>query len=345
MGEVKLSLPKFLQVFTSNDVPMAKAMVVAGKLYKDCNTSNKLSELNDGKLIAYGIDDKEMRNMVLSALKKSGYSSRKRKAVTDTISNPEAGPSSLNARKRKRSEVTNEFLPSVDTPAVQEYEFNEVLDEQALQSRSTVVNRAPLMTAWSFLVAQRLGFGLEEALSIASVYTELNAISKGVSIGVFKKSDRRATEASLGGTQPFVELMGRRPLYRSQNSQWRALSNDEPVDPGVAFGYISRALRQNTPYILGALRLLVESYSVQEINKIAWSLYADFRPDVTGWGDRGQVRCETILALRKHPASPVSVEDLSADEEPVQKRPRGLTLEEYEAALDQDPSLYDDIVD
>lgn len=30
----------------------------------------------------------------------------------------------------------------------------------------TVINRAPIMTVWSFVVAERLGFQREEALSI-----------------------------------------------------------------------------------------------------------------------------------------------------------------------------------
>ena len=35
-----------------------------------------------------------------------------------------------------------------------------------LKSKFTVVNRAPIMMAWSFVVAERLGFQREEALSI-----------------------------------------------------------------------------------------------------------------------------------------------------------------------------------
>jgi hypothetical protein len=37
---------------------------------------------------------------------------------------------------------------------------------QVLQLKSTVVNRAPVMTAWATIVAERLGFRREEALSI-----------------------------------------------------------------------------------------------------------------------------------------------------------------------------------
>lgn len=85
------------------------------------------------------------------------------------------------------------------------------------------------MTAWSFIVAERLGFQREEALSIgecsvihhglqlakssfreATVYTEMNAISKGVSLGIYDRGKGKGVEATKGGTQPYVDLMGRR---------------------------------------------------------------------------------------------------------------------------------------
>ncbi|KAJ6628697.1 hypothetical protein B0H10DRAFT_1940108 [Mycena sp. CBHHK59/15] len=345
---------------------MAKAMTFAGKIYKNYNTPAKLSQVDEVKLLAAGIEDKDSRKMILAALRKAGYG-----AKADRSNQSQAGPSNLGRpmtaveivttptkRKRKRTDDVNEFL-SVPKDESSEYgnlEFNELLDEDILRTKSTVVNRAPLMTAWSTLVAERLGFQREEALSIASVYTELNAISKGVALGVFKEGKERGMEASKGGSQPYVELMGRRPLFQTQNSQWRALSNGTAVPPSTAFSYISRALRQTTPHIMGALRLLVESFTPQEINAKAWGLYAEFRPDVKGWGERSEVKCETILALRKktknvEPTKKAVVairienngglkEEGDLNPEPPQKKIRSLTLEEYEAALDQDTTFY-----
>jgi hypothetical protein len=57
-----------------------------------------------------------------------------------------------------------------------------------------------------------------------------------------------------------------------------------------------------TPAVLGAMRLLAESYNDPvELNRVGFALYADFRPDVSGWGKRGELRCETLLGLRKGP--------------------------------------------
>lgn len=44
----------------------------------------------------------------------------------------------------------------------------------------------------------------------ASVYTEMNAITKGVSLGIFDKSKGKGVEAAQRGSQPYVDLMGRR---------------------------------------------------------------------------------------------------------------------------------------
>ncbi|KAG2156137.1 hypothetical protein DEU56DRAFT_765719 [Suillus clintonianus] len=387
----KLTLPAFLKILTSNDVPVPKAMAVASKAYKESNTINLLAQLTDTKLKVLGVEDKETRKLVLAAIRKAGYTTQppssgtKQKQKSDKSrgldEQPVAGPSEprvANAvqvvttpvkRKRKWDDDLNELLPdgpSDEAAAYGSLEFNEVLDEAVLKTKSTIVNRAPLMTAWATVVAERLGFEREEALSIASVYTEMNAISKGVSIGLFDKTRKKEIEPIKDSTQPYVDLLGRRPLYQTQNETWRALDNTSPALPSTAFSYISRSFRQTTPYVIGALRLLAESFPPPELNNKGFGLYAEFRPDVDGWGKRGEVRCERILSLRKKDKTTVAEtsatggvvklepnRDLKADEGaggiqsgtlegPEHKKARTMTLEEYEAALDQDDT-FDDV--
>jgi hypothetical protein len=84
---------------------------------------------------------------------------------------PTPSPSPLKKRKRgtASSSVENELLPG---PAPDEgavlgsLDFHEVLNEDALRLKSAIVNRAPVMMAWACVVAERLGFSREEALSI-----------------------------------------------------------------------------------------------------------------------------------------------------------------------------------
>lgn len=155
------------------------------------------------------------------------------------------------------------------------------------------------------------------------------------------------------------------PLYQTATAQWHALSNGSPVAPTAAFSYITRALRQTAPHIVGALRLLAASYSPAELNKKGFALYAEFRPQSEGWGQQGDVRCSTILGLRKaceegsdeagtgagdaHNLVKVeSTEDPEGlvgrpQEEPTPKKPKQEAPEqdEYDAALDDD-ALFND---
>jgi len=73
-------------------------------------------------------------------------------------------------QKRKRSTLDDE-LPDrppeeVESAKYGNFDFKEILDEDVLKVKSSVINRAPVMTAWAMIVAERLGFEREEALSI-----------------------------------------------------------------------------------------------------------------------------------------------------------------------------------
>ncbi|KAH9062688.1 hypothetical protein EDB87DRAFT_1673687 [Lactarius vividus] len=330
----KLSLQAFLQVLTSKGLPVSRAMTAAGKIYKEFNTPAHLGELTDSKLTSLGVSDKDDRGLVLSALNAAGFRAiaitnakqreAKKRHTADAIatsaqdeetSTPHGEPSmALPPKKRRKRDAAsrlerNEFLPGPppdEGATLGSLDFHELLDRDALKHKSAVVNRAPVMMAWACVVAERLGFSREEALSIASVYTEMNAISKGVSIGVYdKKREADLKTAHAGGTQPYVDLLGRRvPLYRNASGAWRAFTTEDSDGSGsasgAAYGYITRALRQTAPAVLGAMRLLAESYNdPMELNRVGFALYADFRPEVTGWGKRGELKCEAILALRR----------------------------------------------
>lgn len=49
----------------------------------------------------------------------------------------------------------------------------------------------------------------------ATVYTEMNAISKGVSLGIYDTGKGKGVEAARGGLQPYVDLMGRRSVFHN----------------------------------------------------------------------------------------------------------------------------------
>ena len=51
------------------------------------------------------------------------------------------------------------------------------------------INRAPVMTLWAAVVAERLGFDWEEALTLGKAVAGLNAQSKGRRLGIVEASD------------------------------------------------------------------------------------------------------------------------------------------------------------
>ena len=48
------------------------------------------------------------------------------------------------------------------------------------------INRAPVLTLWAAVVAMRLGFDWDEALTLGRAVAGLNAYSKGKALGLFE---------------------------------------------------------------------------------------------------------------------------------------------------------------
>jgi hypothetical protein len=72
------------------------------------------------------------------------------------------------------------------------------LTHQALPDVSITTNRAPLKTAWAYAVARRLGFDVEEALSLAHVYVHIGSLKHALALGnVLNAHDTRDAEEEI----------------------------------------------------------------------------------------------------------------------------------------------------
>jgi hypothetical protein len=167
--------------------------------YKEYGSPSQLALLTDFKLKAAGIEDAADRKLILAAFRKAGFAPKrtalKRKrdeqneesAEKPSSSAAEAGPSSSSQPAAATTQVSYWFIlthqvsvltqnkptsPSkrrrTVTAAGGGLDFNEVVDEDLLKTKYIVVNRAPVMTAWATVVAERLNFKREEALSIGA---------------------------------------------------------------------------------------------------------------------------------------------------------------------------------
>src|SRR5574338_627024 len=69
-----------------------------------------------------------------------------------------------------------------------------------MANRKIKINRAPVLTLWATVVAERLGYGAETALTLGKAVAGLNARSKGRRLGIYeeKSEEAREKEAKLG---------------------------------------------------------------------------------------------------------------------------------------------------
>jgi hypothetical protein len=59
------------------------------------------------------------------------------------------------------------------------------------------------------------------------------------------------------------------PSVVSLHTVWRWASSTQPQ----AYLYITRAFKESTPHVMGALKILADSYEPEELNRIGMHLY------------------------------------------------------------------------
>jgi hypothetical protein len=174
------------------------------------------------------------------------------------------------------------------------------------------VNRAPVLTLWATVVAERLGYDRQTALTLGKAVAGLNAVAKGRRLGLYhetpqaERKQRARARARAGVTS--VELMGRRlPLVRTEEGL-RAVRDRTPQDPAAVERYLEGKLGDSFPAVRAAMVALAKSVPKRELEEQAFALYEQFRPDVPsgerGWGARGELDVARLRAMarRRPPA-------------------------------------------
>jgi hypothetical protein len=111
------------------------------------------------------------------------------------------------------------------------------------------INRAPVLTLWASVVAERLGFKHDEALSLGKAVAGLTAQSKGQWLGIFKptpKELKKVREHERG--EGFrVELLGRALPAMNTNQGVRAVTESKPIDPEGVERYLESKFENALP--------------------------------------------------------------------------------------------------
>ncbi len=174
-----------------------------------------------------------------------------------------------------------------------------------MEDQKIKINRAPVMTLWAAIVAERMGFNWQEALTLGKVVSGLNAQSKGQRIGIYEPEKEGAEKARKEeeGKEIFVKVLGRPVPALNTPEGLRAASKGKPVAPASVERYLHSKFGEALPEVKSAMEQLACSYSPQELADKGYSLYEKFRPSVPegtrGWGAYGTLDLNQIRSLEK----------------------------------------------
>lgn len=169
------------------------------------------------------------------------------------------------------------------------------------------VNRAPVLTLWGAVVAERMGYDHDTALTLGKALAGLSAQAKGRRLGVYHEvseevgKQRVRARAKAGVT--WVDFAGRHIPVVHTKQGLRAVRDNTPEDPAAVERYLDSKLGDSLPAVRAAMIVLAKSIPKDELSERAFAVYESFRPRVPsgerGWGAKGELDLARIRALAK----------------------------------------------
>jgi hypothetical protein len=169
------------------------------------------------------------------------------------------------------------------------------------------INRAPVLTLWAAVVAERLGYNQKEALTLAKAVAGLNAQSKGRRLGIYEEKKDKPEEQGTQKNKPahleFIELLGRGVPVVKTAQGLRASIKGETIEPETVQSYLEKKFGADLDEARNSMELLARSFPPQELKTHAFNLYEKFRPEIPegkkGWGVKGELDFGYIRSLAK----------------------------------------------
>ena len=162
------------------------------------------------------------------------------------------------------------------------------------------VNRAPVLTLWAAVVAERLGHPPETALSLAGAVAGTAARAKARRLGIAEERGR-GEDTAPAKPRDTARLLGREvPLSHDAHGVVLAdAGGGKPAAAAPVAAYVAKAFGNRLAEVRAAMEELAGRFEPEELNRVGFRLYEAFRPevpaDVRGWGAKGE------LDLRKIP--------------------------------------------
>lgn len=166
------------------------------------------------------------------------------------------------------------------------------------------INRAPVLTLWAAVVAERLGFEWDEALTLGRAVAGLNAYSKGVRLGLFQptpEAERERRGKARHGEILHIELLHRAVPATQTPEGVRALSKERPISPDSVERYLRGKFGESFDRVRQAMMKLARSFPPELLADHAYALYERFRPvippGIGGWGAAGALDLGVVERL------------------------------------------------
>ena len=160
-----------------------------------------------------------------------------------------------------------------------------------------------MLTLWASVVAERLGFDQDEALSLGKALAGLNAQSKGRRLGIFHPSPKelKKVRERERGEEFWVDLLGRALPAVNTDEGVRAVVKSKPIEPEDVERYLESKFGDALTEVRKAMMKLAEAFRPDELAENAFRLYEQFRPQipegVSGWGAKGELDLGLIRKL------------------------------------------------
>jgi hypothetical protein len=174
-----------------------------------------------------------------------------------------------------------------------------------MASKTISINRAPVLTLWATVVAERLGFNENEALTLGKAVAGLNAQAKGRRLGIFKPHEEKPTKARKKerGEWFLIEVCGRPVPATNTDDGIRAVRGSKPINPDSVRRYLEGKFGDDLGVVRSAMQRLAKSYKPKELADHCYRLYEQFRPRIPegtkGWGAKGELDLGLIEGLAK----------------------------------------------
>ena len=166
------------------------------------------------------------------------------------------------------------------------------------------INRAPVLTLWAAVVAERLGYDRDEALTLGRAVAGMNAQSKAVHLGLrepAKPGAKTTHHGSAAGEPDRVALLGRLVPVVHTPKGIRAASHGKPDSPEAVVKYLAGKFGDALEPARDAMTVLAAAFESDELANQAFSLYERFRPEIRsgtrGWGAKGALDLKALARL------------------------------------------------